>query len=173
MTVSAQEKFTQSAQSGSGQSWVGVSNLEYGNSGEASCTYSIAGFYPKTIRLTIPNFITSMPNGSEFVSLKITFQKKSTSTLWSWTAKLTGGTQFSGSMPTSYSTTTLDGDASYWGLSGTSAEIFSDLKDGTIGLELDTSNTNISATHYYQSVTAQLTYIEPDTKRAALLTTTL
>ena len=170
MTTTAADKFTESSQFGSGASWSGVSNLEDGNSGEASVTYSLVGAYPRTIGLYEPGFMSSLPNGCEFESLRVTFQKKaSTSFGWSWVARLTGGDTKSGSYTTSYATVALEGDKDYWGLSGTPQAIFAGLKDGSIGLELDAGGST-SATLYYRSVYATLTYTLPDTKRASILT---
>ena len=171
MTVSAAEKFTTASYSGQAP-WSNYNNLIYGGSGAATST--ISPFLPDTGNLfcAIPNFITSIPAGSEFESLKVTFSDKMDSTYagegYCW---LTGGTELStGTIGTSYTARSKDGDSSFWGLAGTPQAIFSGLKSGSIkfGFRAD-GGVFSSGDIYIKDVIATLTYKLADTKRAAII----
>jgi hypothetical protein len=175
MTVSAAERPTDVGQSGSGGSWSTLSNLEYGNSGDVSgtMTYTYLDYEWKTVECSIPNFITDLDVGTQFVSLKMTWNEECDGTprpdSKAW---LTGGSVInSGTIPsTGPRVTTLDGDASYWGLSGTPQDIFEGLKDGSIAFnyEPDTGVAG-STTVTISDIKFTLTYLLADTKRAALI----
>ena len=170
MTVSAAEKFT--SISYSGRAWTDYNNLVYGGSGEAYG--STTGVYDTTgtVKCAIPNFITSLATGTEFESLKITFSvKQSTPYGADGYAKLTTGSQgYTFPLTTSYVGQTLDGDAAYWGLSGTPQAIFSGLKDGSIKFEYyAVGDLYAVGSMYLKEVIATLTYKLADTKRASIL----
>lgn len=158
-TTSSAEKFTIVSSSGS---WTDISNLLYGASGEASGD----GF----LYLSVPNFITSLDDGSEFVSLKVEWEEKTAAPYRQ--AFLTGGTQFTEYLtPAAYASASLDGDAAYWGISGTPHEIFDGLKSGALKFTVRTFGT--SGALYVKEVKATLTYKAADTSRASILTRAL
>ena len=171
MTVSAAEKFTVISSSGQAP-WSSLSNLEYGNSGAATSTLSPFLINTGNLFCAIPNFITAIPTGSEFESLKVTFSDKMDSSYsaegYCW---LTGGTVLSsGTIGTSYAARSKDGDASFWGLAGTPQSIFSGLKSGSIKFSFQALGGIYSAGDVYvKDVVATLTYKLADTKRAAIL----
>ena len=172
MTVSAAEKFTVISSSGQA-SWGSLSNLEYGSSGAATSTTT--GYLPNTGNLlcAIPNFMTALNVGSEFESVKVTFSDRMDSSYpgqgYCW---LTGGTEIStGSVASSYTARTQDGDAAYWGIAGTPQAIFSGLKDGSIKFGFRSTGGLFAGTIYVKEVEATLTYKLADTKRASILVT--
>jgi len=175
MTVSAAERPTSVSQSGAGGSWSPLSNLEYGSSGDVSATQKAVYLSWKwqTVACAIPNFIQSVDVGSQFVSLKITLNEECDGTPRpSSKGWLTGGSVIdSGTIPsTGPRVTTLDGDASYWGLSGTPQEIFTGLKDGSIAFNYNpTSPYSGTTTVTISDIKFTLTYLLADTKRASLI----
>lgn len=174
VTVSAAQKFTAVSYSGSGGTWSNYADLEYGDTGEATAPLTVYIPNTKTLLFSVPNFITSIDYGSEFVSLKVTFQDKqditasNTATCY---GRLTGGSWISTGDPgATYTNNTLDGDSTYWGLSGTPQSIFTGLKNGSIKFEF--KGEQGYGTLYIKEVIATLTYKLADTKRAALIITT-
>lgn len=174
MTTTAAAGFTVGSQSSRPYSlaWNSTTNLLNSSPGTYSgpgTIYKGAGTY--IARLSVPSFITSLDDGSEFESLKVTFKAKSSSLNRTYYAKLTDGTLFDGTVTTSYQTFTLDGDASYWGLSSmTDHQIFDGLKDGSIKFNIYITG-SVGETLYLKEVEATLTYKEADTARAAIITT--
>lgn len=166
MTTLTDVKFTTVADVGN---WSGTSNLLAGGSGEAIGDLPFGGGTVRII-LGIPNGIAAIPDGSEFISLKVDWEAKLALATSATTQKayLTGGNEFNSTLTASYQNFSLDGDAAYWGLSGTNSEIFAGLKDGSI--DFYGSYQGITGDDYYvREVYATLTYVTPDTKRASLL----
>lgn len=174
MTTTAADQFTVAANAGSGNSWTDKANLLDGASGEAYAEYDIlGGTTTKELQLSIPAYISAIDDGSQFVSLKVTLQAKrvGTSSLSGYLASSSQtGSSKSISLGTSYSTTTLDGDKSYWGITGTVYSIFDQLKSGAMYFCVDGTTAD---TVYVKDVFATLTYTLPDTKRASLMTVAL
>lgn len=170
-TTSSADQFDTASYSG--RAWTNYANLE-NDGGEAYATISIPIPNTGTILLATPGFMTSLDDGSEFVSLKVTFEDKMASSYGATgKCRLTGGTWLTaGSIGTSYTSRTQDGDESYWGISGTPQEIFSGLKDGSIKFEFKAEG-GLYATGniYLKDVEATLTYKLADTKRASILVT--
>ena len=165
-TTTSAEKFTDVGTVGS---WTGASNLLDGSSGEAYGDVPSGGGTVR-VNLSEPDFIAAIPDGSQFISLKVDWEAKLALATASKTqkARLTGGTEFSSTLSSSYQSFSLDGNAAYWGLSGSAGEIFADLKDGSISFSA--SYTGITGDDFYvREVYATLTYSTPDTKRASLL----
>lgn len=167
MTVSAAEKFTTVTEDGFALGWSGESNLEYGNSGSAvSNTSTLWQDDTKALVFSVPNFITALDEGTEFVSLKVAVGMVPTGS-WSYAAQLTTGTSKAGSV--SGGITNLDGDETYWGLSGSPQDIFSALKSGALKFRITFFGSGEGNYMTVTNVTAQLTYRLADTKRAALI----
>jgi len=177
--ISDDEWFTVVSQSGNSDeaTWSNTANLIITGSGEA-----IAEGEPhrneggKTLRLSIHNDISGIAGGSQFVSMKVTLKTKfegtSAGAPFAETGYLTGGTVMAlgdASMG-SYVTRTADGDAAFWGLSGDATSIFSGLKDGSIAFHYKVGGSFFGGTdNYIKEVTSQITYLLPDTRRAAIM----
>lgn len=171
MTDSANEKFTGVAYSGS--VWSGYTNLKFGNSGEATAELTVHKSETGVLHFSIPNFITALPNGTEFNSIEVFWDDKfdggplaPTANYW-----FTGGSTISGTpISSTYGSHSPAGNASAWGLSGTPQAIFSGLKDGSIKFNYkQVGGYLMYGTSYIKEVSAILTYTLADTKRASIL----
>lgn len=189
MTVTAAEHFTVVSQSGSSSyfTWDDTSRLVSStlNSDDFSAANALWSDNPtassstKTLHLSVPDFIGDITDGAKFLSLKVTFQSRYDGVVntLSEFGYLTGGTLFNmGSVSHgfgNYTTRALDGDAAYWGISGTSQEIFTDFKSGALKFNYrSNSGPYVNTTdHYIKNIRATLTYAQPDTKRASILIT--
>ena len=181
MTVSAAEHFTIVSQSGSSgeATWVNTSNLITSGTSEAIATGTPhANGGSKTLHLSVPNWISGIVDGCEFTSLKITFESKFQEGFrggpFAETASLTGGSALyvADAFEGWYRDRELDGDAAFWGLTGTNREIFTDLKSGAIKFNYLSEGSFFGDTdNYIKTIRATLTYVLPDTKRASILVT--
>lgn len=126
--------------------------------------------------MSVPNWIEDIPNGSEFESLKVTLSSRYDGTVGPYAeiGYLTGGDTIAIGNATngSHNSRVLDGDASYWGISGTARAIFNDLKSGAIkfNYKVDAASDG-NSNHYIKILRTVMTYKLPDTKRASILIT--
>ena len=167
--------FASVSQSGTGNSWTGTGNLDTG--GEA-IVYDYGGLDPLDLYLYIPDALSGVANGSEFTEMAVTLDDKmddSPGTITvRWTGTINGasvsGTSYSWARNSIYVGHTLSGDAAYWGLSAhTPTNILRAIRDGTLKFKYSVNPSNESSyAAYIRDVQCEVTYVEADTRRAAL-----
>lgn len=176
MTVSTAQKFDTVGYSGS--AWSNYSRLAYdaASPGESTWSYTTSDSQSGYLTFSVPHFISALADGGRFISLRVDWQDKQDSVTAQATAygKLTNGSYINAGLlnKSTYTAKYLEGDKSYWGLSGyTGEEIYTSLKDGTTKFWYYNSfgTTGRTLDVYIKDVTATLTYTHPDTKRAALI----
>jgi hypothetical protein len=177
VTTTASEGFTIATQGGEvAVSWSDVDQLPHGVAGGAEAYVRDSGQWfvgtvTKIIYLTVPNYITALDNGAEFQSLTVTVNIDGDPFPKTLYVRLTGGDWKSATYTSAATNYDFTGDESYWGVAGTPQQIFSDLKDGSIGVELYCPYNTLETTINLNSVQSALTYRPTDTKRAALQVT--
>ena len=163
------EAFTSVSQSGSGSNTPWDTPLDP-ESGTADVSFGESGG-TKTIRCSAPDF-SSVPDGAEFVSFRVRINTQYTGTPGTYTdhAKLSAGSvTFDNTVPSSSTRWTLSGDADYWGLSGSLADMVRDLKSGSMKFHYWVEDNPLNTDFHYTSLDCRLTYVVPDTHRAASL----
>ncbi len=115
-----------------------------------------------------------IPAGSEFVSMSVRFRGFVDAThptdYFRFQARQNGTTTRTDDIDsTSSSLRDFDGDASYWGFTGTAQDIIDDLADGSIKWRFETKGVAGTATRRdVRDFQVQLTYAEPATEGALL-----
>ena len=175
VTTTAAGSFTVNSQAGSSNSasWVGQFALT------ATTTIFVSGG-TKDLILSVPSIMVDLPYGSEFESMKVEFKTQYTGTTGSYaeTAWLTyvdhrDGTLFDlGYVSNGSETThTLDGNKAYWGIRGTSSQLFRDLKDGKIKFNYMAGGAGSGVTYSIGDIDVTLTYRPADQQRASFIVT--
>ena len=128
----------------------------------------------RTLQLEIPNFMSSIPAGSEFVEMSIQC-KAYVNTLVSgdyfrFLTRQNGSTVRTDDVDsTSTTTRTFSGDASYWGFTGDAQDIMDDLADGSIKWQFESKGFPSTFTRRdVKNFQIQLTYAEPATEAALI-----
>lgn len=167
MATIGPESFNTWSQGGSGAVWSGILTPITGYKYGPVSPYSKSS---NTMYFSVPASIGSIEYGCVFQSMTVSMGAyyDGSGPDGKMYCKLTGGDLYTVPITNSYTGYSLSGDADYWGLSDSPAEIFRKIKDGTIKFEI---YMNGATTGYFAIPTVTLTYALPDTKRASIICT--
>jgi len=125
-----------------------------------------------------PSWASGIMAGAEFVSMDIQLAMynyaASTGSPYNFVVRQNGATvtTIDKKGTTSSSVVTYSGNAGYWGFTGTPQTIISQIKSGSIRFWFEGSmnSTDPYQERHVDTFAVRITYREPDTKRAALIT---
>lgn len=176
MTTTSYDDVTTATQTGSDPNqWQNISTLASSTSGAAYIESNGTFTGMRTLYLEIPDFMSSIPAGSEFVEMSVRFKGYVDAThagdYFRFQTRQGGSTVRTDDIDsTSTATRTFSGDASYWGFTGSGQDIMDNLADGTIKWRFETRGVAATATRRdVKNFQVQLTYAEPDTKAALIM----
>ena len=174
--VTAYSYCTVKAQFGPYDSW-DTGTISESTTADANVIGPYGGRAHKTMEVHTPTWAAAILDGSEFVSMDIQLS------MYVYAAGLSdylfqvrqnSATVYEQdkSSTTSTSVVTTSGNAAFWGFTGTSQTIISQIKSGSIRFWFAGPYVDPGAyqEHHVKSFAVRITYREPDTKRAALIT---
>jgi len=173
--------FTSVAQSGSGVTWTGLSNMVYPTEGTGACELTAVSRTANTVLLRIPEEAADIPTGStlESMALYITVKKTGTfsaGTNITWTGETNSSLStvwsYLNNIDETYANLSISGDSTYWKLSSTydPSAMIDGLKDGTLYFKVNaTSTAAVACGIRINEAVCTITYNTVEGKRGAII----
>jgi len=181
MTTTTRNGFTSVAQSGSGVTWTGLTNMVYPTEGEGACSLTAYAQESNTIQFRIPQEAAGIPTGATFEEMRLYLEVKKTGTFSdgtniTWLGKTNRSSSYVwtvlNDIDETYRTISVGGDRDYWRISSVYdlSEIIEQMKSGDMYFEaFATSTVAIACGVRVKEAQCIITYTTVEGKRGAII----